>query len=94
MFLAWPVSGLLKEFDIKEAETVLNYMKTDKAVGLVGMFLELLKHCGLRTVPLLFKFLFNVIQTDKLPLPIKRTKILAILKPGKDETKTKNRSCR
>lgn len=63
----------------------LLYMKNGKASGLDAMYPEFLTFSGERTRLWLSRFFTNVLQWNALPPAFKRTKIIALLKPGKPD---------
>lgn len=76
-------SDISVPFTEEELLSALNITKNRKAPGFDGIHSEFLKHCGKNTRKWLLRFFSNILLTGKLPPAFKRTKILAILKPGK-----------
>jgi len=60
------------------------------ANGVDGIFPEFIKHCGPNTRKWLAYFFTNVMISRNLPSPMKLTKIIAILKTGKQENNAGN----
>lgn len=75
-----------KDFSIDELNVALNTLKTNKASGIDGVFPEFLKAVGLRTKQWLLDFFNEILRTGKLPKLFKVTKVIAVLKPGKEGT--------
>lgn len=76
-------SNISAPFTDQELLQALNELKNGKAPGFDGIHPEFLKHCGKNARNWLVQFFSNILQTSQLPSEFKRTKILAILKPGK-----------
>lgn len=72
-----------KNFETYEISKAIKDTKTGKAAGIDGIYPEFLKHCGPNALRWLTEFFNNIVQTGSLPTVFKRTKIIAILKPGK-----------
>ncbi|XP_072390744.1 uncharacterized protein [Diabrotica undecimpunctata] len=73
-----------RAFSLDEINEVLNQTKTGKAAGFDGMYPEFIVHTGTKTRQWLKKFFSDIVNTAVLPPEFKRTKIIAIQKPGKD----------
>lgn len=71
-------------FTISEVEEALNNVRCGKAAGLDGIYPELLKYCGPATKRWLASFFSCILESGRLPPNFKKTKIIALLKPGKD----------
>lgn len=78
------MSEFSRDFTISEISEALKETKTGKAAGLDGVFPEFLRHCGPRTLSWLTSFYNEVLRSGQLPTMFKQTKIVAILKPGKE----------
>jgi len=76
-------SELARDFSPKEVEVSINSLKNGKASGTDGIFAEFIKNFGPRVISWLTRFFNEILSTGYL-LPIfKKSKIIAILKPGK-----------
>lgn len=79
-------SELSRSFSADDVNTALMYMKNGKASGFDAIYPELLTFSGPRTRLWFSRFFTNVLLTNVLPSPFKRTKI-ALLKPGKPDNR-------
>jgi hypothetical protein len=68
---------------VNEIVAGIKQINTNKACGADGIFPEFLKYCGSKTQKWLANFYSHIINTGKIPSILKRAKIIAILKPGK-----------
>lgn len=68
-----------------EINLALVYMKNGKASGFDAIYPEFLTYSGPRTIIWLAKFFSDIVATGALPPAFKKTKIIALLKPGKKE---------
>jgi hypothetical protein len=73
-----------RNFSIDELNIAISSMKCGKAVGIDGMYTEFIKHFGPAVKIWLLKFFNEIFKKSKIPKEFKRSKILAIVKPGKD----------
>lgn len=80
-------SELSSPFSIEDVNTALLLMKNGKASGFDAIYPEFLIFSGPRTRLWLSRFSTNVLLTNTLPSPFKKTKIIALLKPGKPDDK-------
>lgn len=76
-------SEFSRPFTNQEVDLALLHMKTGKAAGFDCIYPEFLVHSGPNVRAWLARFMTNVIQTNTLPAYFKKTKVIAILKPGK-----------
>ncbi|VVC39079.1 Reverse transcriptase domain, partial [Cinara cedri] len=74
------------EFSTDEIRMVLKEIKLNKAAGFDGIYSEFFKHSGHKTQAWLAAFCSDILDTATLPKLFKKTKIIAILKPGKPAT--------
>lgn len=81
------ISGAFSSEDINFA---LMSMKNGKASGFDSVYTEFLTYCGPRTRLWLARFFSNIVSSNCLPSTFKRTKIIALLKPGKSEELPEN----
>ena len=75
---------LPKPFSRDELLAAIKLIKTGTAPGYDNMFPEFLKHCGDRTLKWLAAFFSRVLREGNLPKSWRQSKVIAILKPGKD----------
>lgn len=81
---------MAKNFEEHEIETAIKNIKIGKAAGLDEIYQEIIKSIGPKFQKWLPKFYSDVLKTGKLPKQSKKTKILAILKPGKPNKDVKS----
>uniref|UniRef100_A0A2S2Q0Y4 RNA-directed DNA polymerase from mobile element jockey n=1 Tax=Sipha flava TaxID=143950 RepID=A0A2S2Q0Y4_9HEMI len=74
------------DFSTDEIRMVLKEIKLNKAAGFDGVYSEFFKHSGHKTQAWLAAFCSDILDTATLPNLFKKTKIIAILKPGKMST--------
>lgn len=74
------------DFSTDEIRMVLKEIKLNKAAGFDGVYSEFFKHSGHKTQAWLATFCSDILDTATLPKLFKKTKIIAILKPGKLST--------
>lgn len=75
------------DFTVAEINTALMDVKTGKSPGFDGIHPEFLVNCGNKTRKWLAAFFSHIMITGKLPKAFKKTKIIAVLKPGKSKDK-------
>ncbi|VVC27437.1 Hypothetical protein CINCED_3A008591 [Cinara cedri] len=80
-------TNFANDFTEHEIQTAIQAIKTGKAAGFDEVHPEFLKHCGLKTRQWLAVFFTNMLCSGKFPKQFK-TKVLAILKPGKPDNDT------
>lgn len=86
-----PKTGnLSRSFSVNEVNEGLSAMKNGKASGLDAIYPEFLKHSGTRTRIWLSLFFSNILTSNKLPPAFKKCKIIALLKPNKEDDKPEN----
>lgn len=79
-------SELSAPFTVDDINLALMTMKNGKASGFDAIYPEFLTYCGPRTRLWLARFFTNVLRSNNvLPSLFKRTKIIALLKPGKPD---------
>ena len=82
--------GLTKPFSPEELNISINTLKTGKAIGLDNIFNEEIKHFG----PLMRKWILQLMNkcmlTKNIPKIWRKTRIIALLKPGKDPAHAKS----
>lgn len=72
-----------RPFSVDEVNLALMQTKTGKAAGFDCVYAEFLVHLGPRARRWLSSFFSNILSSNKLPDSFKRTKVIALLKPGK-----------
>ncbi|VVC45997.1 Hypothetical protein CINCED_3A012894 [Cinara cedri] len=82
-------TNFANDFTEHEIQTAIQAIKTGKAAGFDEVHPEFLKHCGLKTRQWLAVFFTNMLCSGKFPKQFK-TKVLAILKPGKPDNDVKS----
>ena len=65
-------------------------LKNNKAAGLDDMLCEQIKHFGEATLRWLLQMMNSILKTQKFPKLWRKSKVIAILKPGKDSTLPKS----
>ncbi len=78
---------LSSTFSIDDINNALMFMKNGKASGFDAIYPEFLTFSGPRTRLWLARFFTNVLVLNNLPAIFKKTKIIALLKPGKPNDK-------
>ena len=88
--LAIILSKYQEIFDEDEMNTAIETMKPRKAAGLDNIFVEQIRHFGPKAKHWILA-LYNEIRNRKnIPRTWRKTKIIALLKPGKDKDDPKN----
>lgn len=82
--------GFTKPFSMEELVTSINKLKPGKATGIDDMFTEQIMHFGPRTRNWLLQFFNSCVTTCKIPRMWRKTKVIALLKPGKDPSQAKS----
>lgn len=78
-------------FVIGEYLSAVNlFMKNGKAAGLDDIRTEQIKHFGPVTNKWVLDLMNNCIEADQIPKTWRKTRVVALLKPGKDPNKAKN----
>lgn len=72
-----------RPFNVEEVVDALKEVSPGKAPGFDGIHPEFLLNCGKYARTWLAHFFTNIMQTSVLPQEFKRSKVIAILKPGK-----------
>lgn len=75
---------IVRPFNIEEIYTAISSIKHSKAAGLDGLYPEFLHFIGKRIRLWILKLLNQIFKTSRLPPLMKKTIIIAILKPNKD----------
>jgi hypothetical protein len=77
-------------YSVAEITTALKGLKPGKAAGSDGMHPEFLINCGPNTRRWLSKFYTDIQQSGTLPPEFRKSKIIAIVKPGKSNDRPEN----
>ena len=77
-------------FTLKELEVAISHLKNGKAAGLDGITTELIKHFGERTRSWILDLMNNCVASSSIPKAWRKTKVVALLKPGKDPNNKKS----
>ena len=72
-----------RPFTEEELNTGIKSLKNGKAIGLDNISVEEIKHFGLKARKWLLQFFKNCLFQQKIPRTWRRTKVVALLKPGK-----------
>ena len=74
-------------FSLEELESAICTMKTGKAAGMDGIYIEFIKNFKIKAKQWLLSFFNQILKDGNLPRNFfKRAKIIAIVKPGKAGT--------
>src|SRR5436190_9730594 len=74
-----------RPFTSEELETAVGQVHVGKAAGLDGMFPEFIKNFGPKAKTWLLTMFNDILATRVLPKAFKRSKVIAVLKPGKSQ---------
>ncbi|GFR60473.1 RNA-directed DNA polymerase from mobile element jockey-like [Elysia marginata] len=77
-------SDQFEKFTPDELNTAMILMKTGKAAGLDGITTEMIQPFGPKTMSLVLNLFNNCVRTCRIPNGWRKTKVVALLKPGKD----------
>lgn len=77
-------------FTIDEIVDAISHVKAGKAAGLDYIHPEFILNCGPKAIEWLTRFFNDVLLEKNVPPAFKKSKIIAILKPGKTSDKTEN----
>ena len=83
-------STLASPFLKEELLKCINALKNNNTAGLDDMLCEQIKHFGPATLQWLLKMMNNILETQKFPKIWRKSKVIAILKPGKDSAQPKS----
>uniref|UniRef100_A0A803SZ68 Reverse transcriptase domain-containing protein n=1 Tax=Anolis carolinensis TaxID=28377 RepID=A0A803SZ68_ANOCA len=81
---------LSSPLNLKELREAIKRCKTGKAPGLDELMMEQIKHLGPKAENWLLKFYNQCLAHKQIPRAWRKTKIIAILKPGKDASNARN----
>lgn len=68
-----------------ELDKAIGSIKQGKAAGTDGIYPEFIKHFGTKTKQWIAKLFTTIIESGHLPRAFKKSKVIAILKPGKPD---------
>lgn len=83
-------STYFREFTPLELESAIDNCKPGKTAETDGIYPEYIKNCGKKTKNWMCKFLNNILLSGILPKELKKSIIIAILKPLKPDDKPKS----
>ena len=83
-------SKLASPFLMEDLLHGVKALKNNKAAGLDDMLCEQIKHFGEATLRWLLQMMNSILKTQKFPKLWRKSKVIAILKPGKDSTLPKS----
>ena len=78
--------SLTSPFTMEELMKSIKILKNNKAAGLDDMLCEQIKHLGPKAMVWLKEMMKNILVSKKLPKLRRKSKVIAILKPGKDSS--------
>lgn len=81
---------LTSPFNIEELAKGIKVLKNNKAAGLDDMLCEQIKHLGPNALVWLLDMMNNILVSKKFPKLWRKSKVIAILKPGKDSSLPKS----
>ena len=97
MFKSYPCSqhtdaehSLTDPFTMEELKKGVKALANNKAAGLDDILCEQIKHLGVKTQTWLLQMMNNVMESNKFPKLWRKSRVIAILKPGKDSSLPKN----
>ena len=83
-------SKLTSPFLMEDLLHGVKALKNNKAAGLDDLLCEQIKHFGEATLRWLLQMMNSILKTQKFPNLWRKSKVIAILKPGKDSTLPKS----
>ena len=83
-------SKLTSPFLMEDLLHGVKALKNNKEAGLDDMLCEQMKHFGEATLRWLLQMMNSILKTHKFPKLYRKSKVIAILKPGKDSTLPKS----
>ena len=83
-------SKLTSPFLMEDLLHGVKALKNNKTAGLDDMLCEQIKHFGKATLRWLLQMMNSILKTQKFPKLWRKSKVIAILKPGKDSTLPKS----
>ena len=78
------LSTLSSEFSMEELDVAILSVKARKAPGFDNMFGEFIKHFDVKTKQWILRFFNEIMETGRIPKIFKKSKIITVIKPGKD----------
>ena len=82
--------SLTDPFTMEELKKGVKALANNKAAGLDDILCEQIKHLGVKTQTWLLQMMNNVMESNKFPKLWRKSRVIAILKPGKDSSLPKN----
>ena len=83
-------TGLTEPFSLEELNISIKALKTGKAIGLDNIFTEEIKHFGPLTQKWVLEMMNNCMLTRNITKIWRKTRTIALLKPGKDSAHAKS----
>ncbi len=83
-------SSFTDPFTMEELDKGIKTIKNGKAAGLDDMLCEQIKHFGIKARTWLLQMMNNTVKNNKFPKLWRKSRVIAILKPGKDSSIPKN----
>ena len=80
----------LEPFTMDELDDGIDHLKTGKAAGIDGITTEMIKHFGPGTKTWILALLNKCALTSSIPKTWRKSRVVALLKPGKDPTNKKS----
>lgn len=77
-------------FTIDEITEAISFMKVGKAAGMDNVHPEFIRNCGPKAIEWLRCFFNDILKMKNVPTVFKKTKIIAVLKPGKKSNSAEN----
>lgn len=84
------ITNYANDFNESEIQLAIQAIKTGKAAGFDEVYPEFLKNCGPKTHKWLAAFFTSILHSGRFSKQFKKTKILAILKPGNPDNDIKS----
>ena len=85
-------SKLMSPFLMEDLLHGIKALKNNKAAGLDDMLCEQIMHFGEATLRWLLQMMNSILKKQKFPKLWRKSKVIAILKPGKDSTLLKRQT--
>lgn len=77
-------------FSVNEVKVAIDSMKSGKAADSNGIYMKFFKHRGPITQKWLAMFFSDILSSSHIPVLLKKAKVTAILKPGRQGTDVSN----
>ena len=80
----------IEPFTMDEFEEALSHIKPGKAAGIDGITTEMIQHFGPNAKTWILAMMNNCVATCSIPKVWRKSRVIALLKPGKDPTSKKS----